>query len=475
MKKTNKTLPLAALLCSSILGLEANAATAVSISSPSKNYYVTSANQKAVAIEGSCAARIQVSTLATDSAKKSTAITSTICDSKSKYKMQLNLSGLKDGNIQIRVAQVVNRVTKNVYQNVIKSTAVAPAPTPVPAPTPAPIPVPTPVPTPPVSTTTTPDPFLTQVFSDSSPWNTPIENNPELETKTVLMMQLVKDYSVAGGNAPKLGLAYKSWTVPLHFIDSTTAVKRSVFFDTALFSPEGFHDSVDPTGSGVVHNVPMPLSVWSDPQTDGHMGMYDTATGLIYEFSKFRWVSGVAYATKVSIYDSTSTGLATAYNGQRWWMNGVRGSGLPAVAGLIRHSEFLSGEINHALTLAGPTNRLKKLATDTHKKELCGPMATRTDGWEIGENTILEGARIQLNPNLNLDTLGLSADAKVIARALQKYGGFMADNAPTFNIYFENLGPANHYKWEQTGLGDLNKIPLEQFRVLKCNDIKIRN
>ena len=468
MKKTNKTLSLAVLLCTSIIGSEANAATAVSISSPPNNYYVTSANQTAVAIAGSCAARIQVSTTATDTAKKSTLARSTICDSTSKYKMQLDLSGLKDGNIQIRVTQVVNRVTKNVYQNVIKSTAVAPAPTPTPAP------APTPVPPASTTTTTTPDPFLTQVFSNSSPWNTLIPNNPELETKTVQMMQLVKDYSIAGGNPAKIGLAYKSWTVPLHFVDSTTAIKRSVYFDSALYSPEGFHDSVDPTGSGVVPNVPLPLSVWADPQTDGHMGVYDTATGLIYEFSKFRWVSGVAYATRVAIYDSTGTGIATAYNGQRWWMNGVRGSGLPAVAGLIRYSEFLNGEINHALTLAGPTNRLKKLATDTHKKELCGPMATRTDGWEVGENTILEGARIQLNPNLNLDTLGLSADAKIVALALQRYGGFMADNAPTFNIYFENLGPANHYKWEQTGLGDLTKIPLDQFRVLKCNDVKVR-
>lgn len=467
MKKINKTLPLAILLCTSM----ANAATtAVSITSPPKNYYVTNLNQNAVAIEGACATKIQVSAMATDTANKSTAIVSSICDSKSKYKMQLNLSGLKDGNIQIRVAQVVNRVTKNVYQNVIKSITVTPAPAPTPAPTPAPVPT-----SPATTTTTTPDPFLTQVFSDNSPWNTPIENNPELEAKTVQMMQLVKDYSVAGGYPAKLGLAYKQWTAPLHFVDSTTSIKQSVFFDAAAYgSQEGFHDSVDPTGIGEVKNVPLPMSLWPDPQADGHMIIYDKATGLIYEFSRFRWVSGVAYATKAAIFDSTSSGIQTAYSGQRWWMNNVRGSGLPFIGGLIRYTEFQSGEINHAVAFAGPTNRLKKLATNTWTKELCGPMATRSDGWEVGENTILEGARIQLNPNLNLDTLGLSADAKVIARAMQKYGGFMADNAPTFNIYFENLGPSNSYKWEQTGLGDLTKIPLDQFRVLKCNDIKTR-
>lgn len=462
-------------MCASLLTPMAQAAS-IGILTPVKNATVNSSNNKALNISGLCAATKDVVVRATDY-KLTTDKVIVRCDSKSKFYAKLDVSLLKNGSLEVRAEQTVNKKTTYAIQKINKNVVVTstPAPTPVPVPTPAPIPVPIPVPLPPVSTVTTPDPFLTQVFSDSSPWNTLIENTPELEPKTVQMMQLVKDYSVAGGNAPKLGLAYKAWTVPLHFIDSTTAIKRSVFFDTALFSPEGFHDSVDPTGSGVVHNVPLPLSVWSDPQTDGHMGMYDTATGLIYEFSKFRWVSGVAYATKVSIYDSTGTGLAQAYNGQRWWMNGVRGSGLPAVAGLIRHTEFLSGEINHALTLAGPTNRLKKLATDTHKKELCGPMATRSDGWEIGENTILEGARIQLNPNLNLDTLGLSADAKIVARALQRYGGFMTDNAPTFNIYFENLGTGNHYKWEQTGLSDLQKIPLEQFRVLKCNDVKIRN
>ena len=464
MKKQIKKLPLVALICATTYQPYSQAATALNIANPPANYYVTSTNQKAVVVSGACAARLQVKLQATDSAKKSTSVLSTSCSSQSKYKTQINLSTLKDGVISLRAMQVVNRVNVNVYQKLIKNVAVAPAPSPAPAPVPAP-----------VVTTPTPDPFLTQVFSDDSPWNTPIVNSPQLEPKTVEMMALVKDYMAQGGYAPKLGLNYKQWTAPLHFVDSTTALKQSVYFDTASVGyNEGFHDSVDPTGSGEVKNIPLPLTLWPDPKADGHMIVYDTATGTIYEFSRFRWVSGKAYATRVAIFDSQISGLAAAYQGSRWWMNQVRGAGLPFIGGLIRYSEFLSGEIKHAVAFSGPTNRLKKLSTNTWTKELCGPMATRTDGWETGENTILEGARIQLNPNLNLDTLGLSADAKIIAKAMQKYGGFMADNAPAFSIYFENLGPAESYKWEQTGLGDLSKIPLEQFRVLKCNDVKTR-
>ena len=295
-----------------------------------------------------------------------------------------------------------------------------------------------------------------------------------IEPNSVAMMDLVKSYMLQGGYAAKLGLAYKQWTAPLHFIDSTGMPRMTVYFDSVKAGfHEGFHNSVDPTGIGEVANVPLPLWVWPDPKSDGHMIVYDIATGTIYEFSKFRWDAGKAYATRVAIFDANSSGTQTPFDGSRWWMKNVRGAGMPFIGGLIRYSEFQSGEIKHALALAGPTNRLKKLSTDTHTKELCSPMAARSDGWDVGPNTILEGARIQLNPNLDLNTLGLSADAKIVARALQKYGAFMADNAPQFNLYFENLGP-NYGNWEATGLGDLQNIPLSQFRVLKCNDVRTR-
>jgi hypothetical protein len=164
MKKINKTFSLAVLVCTSIVASEAYAATTgLSITSPPKNYYVTQTNQKAIAVEGVCVATRTIMTQATDSASKQTPISETICTSKSKYKMTLNLSALKDGNIQIRVAEVVNyKATKNAYQNVIKNAGVVtPAPTPTPTPTPTPVPTPTPAPTPVPTPTPTPTPVPT--------------------------------------------------------------------------------------------------------------------------------------------------------------------------------------------------------------------------------------------------------------------------------------------------------------------------
>src|SRR3989338_10609461 len=70
------------------------------------------------------------------------------------------------------------------------------------------------------STLTTPDPLLTRVFSADSPWNTPIGPSPVIEPNSVAMMDLVKSYMLLGGYAPKIGLAYKQWTAPFHFIYS---------------------------------------------------------------------------------------------------------------------------------------------------------------------------------------------------------------------------------------------------------------
>ena len=47
---------------------------------------------------------------------------------------------------------------------------------------------------------------------------------------------------------------------------------------------------------------------------------------------------------------------------------------------------------------------------------------------------IPEGARVQLDPALDLDSLSLTPWQKVIARALQRYGMYLADTAGTTSL-----------------------------------------
>lgn len=97
------------------------------------------------------------------------------------------------------------------------------------------------------------------------------------------------------------------------------------------------------------------------------------------------------------------------------------------------------------------------------------------DGWMESPDGILEGQRIQLNPDLNLDQYNLSPAAKLVAEALQKYVAFMTDNSPALSLYFENLGAGEHTRWEALNIWSITKIPLEEFRILKCPEIKVKN
>ena len=137
------------------------------------------------------------------------------------------------------------------------------------------------------------------------------------------------------------------------------------------------------------------------------------------------------------------------------------------IAGLIRPEEIEAGEIRHALLCATPVNR--KAAQYGGSSELCSPPASRTDGYGYGVEYIPEGARIQLDPNLDLDSLALSEGSKTVARAMQKYGMIVGDNSRAFKVYFQNIGPDGEV-WEKYGyFQDLKNIPVERLRVLKCN------
>jgi hypothetical protein len=80
---------------------------------------------------------------------------------------------------------------------------------------------------------------------------------------------------------------------------------------------------------------------------------------------------------------------------------------------------------------------------------------------------ILCGARIQLDPALDVSTLGLSSAGLTVARALQRYGAFIGDFSGAVSLYADASPDASAY----FGAGILNnstasRIPLNRFRVM---------
>jgi hypothetical protein len=295
-----------------------------------------------------------------------------------------------------------------------------------------------------------------QAFTISSPWNTPISTYPAIDPYSKTMIQNLKS------KASILKGSFTGWTIPLFVIDSAASPKRTLKTTGDAFNPD-----VDPNRDGIAEGIPIPDGVWPDPKSDGHMLLVDPNVRKTWDFSRAQHLSDGSWTTSgLTVWDLNGLGYRQPFYGTNWWNYGVRGSGFPLIAGLIRPEEIEAGEIKHALVFAGPINR--KSATTTTKQQVCSPPGSKTDGFGIGYEYIPEGARIQLDPSLNLNTLNLSPATKIIAKAMQKYGMYNGDNSPDFKIYFQNLGPDGG-KWKNYNFfPDLKNIPVDKFRVIKC-------
>lgn len=297
-------------------------------------------------------------------------------------------------------------------------------------------------------------------FAADSPWNTPIGAAPEIDRFSNIMVgNLVMTSGILRWSNTK-------WTIPLHVIDAGASPKHHVRTTAAYINPV-----IDPDNDGVAMGIPIPPEAWADPQDDAHMLLVDPALGRTWDFSFARkQPDGSWKASKIDTWELDGPGWRKYRPGDRDWANGARSGGAPLIAGLIRPEELAAGRIRHALAAATPINR--DATYQGGRMEFCSPPASRSDGTHTGYQFIPMGARLQLDPALDLTTLGLSPEVEVIARAMQKYGLIVVEGSAVFKIYFQNVGPGAE-AYEPFDFTTIESIPIDRLRVLECN-IKTR-
>jgi hypothetical protein len=148
-----------------------------------------------------------------------------------------------------------------------------------------------------------------------------------------------------------------------------------------------------------------------------HLLILQPATRRLFEVWKANVSGGMLTAGCLAVWD-----LSRAYgpSGRGTDCASADSAGMPIAALLFTADEVAAGEIAHALRLSLPTDRIRPgvyLAPATH--------ATRTTG---GASSLPLGARLRLRADFPLD--GLTAGAKVVARALQRYGMILAEGGP---------------------------------------------
>jgi hypothetical protein len=107
---------------------------------------------------------------------------------------------------------------------------------------------------------------------------------------------------------------------------------------------------------------------------------------------------------------------------------GTAATGLALLAGLITIAEQRQGAINHSIHISLPQTR----------RAVWAHPAQRTDGEENDPDAIPQGATFRLPESVNLEQIDMDPYARMVARAVQKYGMVVRDTAGTVVLYAEN-------------------------------------
>jgi hypothetical protein len=190
-----------------------------------------------------------------------------------------------------------------------------------------------------------------------------------------------------------------------------------------------------------LRSVPIPSNARPAAGPDHHMVIWQPSTDRMWELFeavrlrhgwRAKWGGAMDRVSRSLGYYTPAAWPGAAYN----W--GATATSLPVVAGTALLSELRAGRIDHALALALPSPRAGQFAWP----------AQRSDGTG-GPGEIPEGARLRLDPRLELRSLHLPPLTRELAAAAQRYGMIVRDQTHhAIGLYFEDPTPFAHGAYE---------------------------
>lgn len=297
-------------------------------------------------------------------------------------------------------------------------------------------------------------------FADSSPWNTRIAANAALHPDSA---ELIEDFSSVPGQ-DTLWMNIDEYGIPLYWVDSTNTQMVNVM---AGLGGTGFRTGApaegDVEGRGL---APIPPGAMPAPGTDRHLLVVDRQTRMEWGFFNAARSGATWRVDMAATQDLAGSGVRPPKHDSPWWAgHGPRACGFGLMAGLITVDEIKAGRIEHALVIAYPHIRSRYYTPPASTAQ--GTFAEAQP-----DRGIMCGGRIQLDPGLDVTTLGLSRAGVAIARALQEYGAFVGDYSGAMSLYVDSSADAQAY-WA-TGVLDGNtagEIPLDRFRVMRSGTV----
>ncbi|WP_312720224.1 hypothetical protein [Mobilicoccus sp.] len=224
------------------------------------------------------------------------------------------------------------------------------------------------------------------------------------------------------------GLNITQYNPVLYVVDSTTPRVRVEFDDCQHkgHTPPGLFD-----GRKQFVDVPVPADAETSVGGDSTITLWSPSTDQLWEF----WV----------MKKTGSGGWSACWGGRIDDVSrspgyfeapfGVSASGLVTTGSMITVEEARAGRIDHAIGMA--------LIAPAQWDRFWYP-AQRSDGTDASPNAVPEGARLRLDPDVDVDSLDLTPLGKAVARAAQKYGFIVVDTAGSVAVMAESGQP-----WKQ--------------------------
>jgi Putative Ig domain len=284
---------------------------------------------------------------------------------------------------------------------------------------------------------------FTRFYADNSFWNTPIPANPQIDGNSAAMISTaIVAYSSSANFANS-----DDWGIALSFANGSS---KTYTVQCTMFC------------SGDTITFPIPAGAQPTTGSDHHLAVVNGKQELDMWLAAYNAGADTWSAGTRTVADITGWGAA-CLQGQH--CNGAVAAGFDLLGGSVRPEEIAQGHIDHALSITSPATRSGYIACP----------ATHTDGATNSSSAIPEGARIQLDPNFNVDAQSWPAWEKIVAKALQNYGAYVSDTSGSLairGVADMNLGSKN-WAWANTPKGpSLTNLPWSQFRVLQiqsCN------
>lgn len=261
-------------------------------------------------------------------------------------------------------------------------------------------------------------------FAQSAPFNTALATTATYESatdeKTSALINALADRGI------KSTINYNAWSIAIgqaSASDPIVTIKKSD--GTVLLSGKTVRVPVNfvPPGCGSGCTI----------TPDGNSMVVQPDGYTAYEFYRFKKISDTQWEASVAYdIDLRSSGI----------IKGVRAAGFSMANGLIRTPEITARKIPHAIAASIPKELLKLTPVSADGQVINNvavwPARSQDNQLYVPYSGVIPmGTLYAIPPSVDLNSLGLTAAGLAVARAMQQYGLYVADQSSTIAMYGE--------------------------------------